>query len=309
MLLWLGFIARRVMSSVLVLFGVTSIVFVLIQLSGDPARLLLPPEATAAQIAQFHRDYGLDKPILIQYIDYVSHAVTGNFGLSIRHEEPAMQLVLERAPATAELTLVALFFALLIAIPTGILAATNRRSVADAAAVGVAVLGQAMPVFLLGIILILIFSVKLGWLPVGGLVGPQSLILPGITLGAYSAAVMARLLRSSLIEVLEQDYIRTAKAKGFDRVSVIRKHALKNAAIPVVTVFGLQVATLFGGAVITESVFSYPGMGRLALQAISDRDFPVVEAFVVVVSAIVIFANLLVDLAYALLDPRIRAGG
>jgi peptide/nickel transport system permease protein len=297
------------MSSVLVLFGVTSIVFVLIQLSGDPARLLLPPEATAAQIAQFHRDYGLDKPILIQYIDYVSHAVTGNFGLSIRHEEPAMQLVLERAPATAELTLVALFFALLIAIPTGILAATNRRSVADAAAVGVAVLGQAMPVFLLGIILILIFSVKLGWLPVGGLVGPQSLILPGITLGAYSAAVMARLLRSSLIEVLEQDYIRTAKAKGFDRVSVIRKHALKNAAIPVVTVFGLQVATLFGGAVITESVFSYPGMGRLALQAISDRDFPVVEAFVVVVSAIVIFANLLVDLAYALLDPRIRAGG
>jgi ABC-type dipeptide/oligopeptide/nickel transport system permease component len=297
------------MSAVLVLFGVTSIVFVLIQLSGDPARLLLPPEATAAQIAQFHRDFGLDKPILIQYIDYVSHAVTGNFGLSIRHEEPAMQLVLERAPATAELTLVALFFALLIAIPTGILAATNRRSVVDAAAVGIAVLGQAMPVFLLGIILILVFSVKLGWLPVGGLVGPQSLILPGITLGAYSAAVMARLLRSSLIEVLEQDYIRTAKAKGFDRVSVIRKHALKNAAIPVVTVFGLQVATLFGGAVITESVFSYPGMGRLALQAISDRDFPVVEAFVVVVSAIVIFANLLVDLAYALLDPRIRAGG
>lgn len=309
MLLWLGFLVRRVMSAVLVLFGVTSIVFALIRLSGDPARLLLPPEATAAQIAQFHRDFGLDRPIPIQYIDYISHAVTGNFGLSIRHEEPAMQLVLERAPATAELTVVALFFALLIAIPTGILAATNRGSVTDAAAMGIAVLGQAMPVFLLGIILILVFSVKLGWLPVGGLVGPQSLILPGITLGAYSAAVMARLLRSSLIDVLEQDYIRTAKAKGLDRVSVIRKHALKNAAIPVVTVFGLQVATLFGGAVITESVFSYPGMGRLALQAISDRDFPVVEAFVVVVSAIVIFANLLVDLAYPLLDPRIRADG
>lgn len=287
------------------MWGVSIIAFALTHLSGDPAALLLPPSATLDDIAVFRHAQGLDRPLPIQYLDFLGHAVRGDFGMSIRQGEPALGLVLDRLPATLELSGAALALALVVAIPLGIAAAVRRGSAVDQVGLLLSLLGQAFPVFWLGIILIIVFAEDLRWLPASGRGDLKHLVLPTVTLALYTIAIVTRLLRSSLIDVLSADFIRTARGKGLAERAVLVGHALKNAALPVVTVVGLQAGTLLGGAVITEEVFAYPGMGRLALQAIGNRDFAVVQAFVVVMAVLITAINLGVDLLYARLDPRV----
>ena len=282
------------------------IVFFLVHLTGDPAVALMPRDATPEDIEQFRHVMGFDRPLYEQYLSFLGRVAHGNFGYSYRYHAEALPLVLERVPATFELALAASFIALLISIPMGIIAALRKDSLFDNASTAIALFGQCMPTFWLGIMLILIVSVRLRLLPPSGGGGFKYLVLPAITLGTYSAAVISRLLRSSLLEVLSKDYIRTARAKGLAENTVVYRHALKNAAIPVVTVTGMQIASLLGGAIITETVFSYPGVGLLAIQAIRYRDIPVVQAFVTIVAVIVVITNLVVDLAYRYLDPRVR---
>ena len=300
------FLLRRVFYSIFVLLGLSLVVFTLTRLSGDPSALMLPIDATEEDYAVMRSYLGLDKPLIFQYTDFVGRAVQGDFGTSIRHRQPEMDMILERMPATLTLTFAAFAVALAISLPLGILSALYPNSLIDRISVLMALIGQAVPTFLLGIILILVFAVQLQWLPSSGRGGLEFLILPALTLGPYSAAVINRLLRANLRESLTKDYIRTAQAKGFTQQYVVLRHALKNAAIPVVTVMGLQVAALMSGSVVTETVFAYPGAGLLLVQALGNRDFPVVQAFVILVGTIVIIINLLLDVLYAYLDPRIR---
>ncbi|MBI4277933.1 MAG: ABC transporter permease [Armatimonadetes bacterium] len=301
-----AYLAQRLGQSALVVFGISAAVFVLVFLSGDPTALMVPPDATADQVAQFRRAMGFDRPLAEQYLRFLERLTRGNLGVSLRHEQPALDLVLERIPATLHLAAAALATSLLIAVPLGVLSATRRDSLYDHLGRVLALVGQSVPTFWLGIMLILFAAVRWRWFPASGYEGVEYLVLPAVTLGAYSAAVTMRLLRSSLIEVLGRDYIRTARAKGLGGRAILFRHALKNAGIPVVTVLGLQIGTLMGGAMVTETVFAYPGMGLLAIQAVRNRDFPVVQAFVITVGAVIVLANLLVDLAYTYLDPRIR---
>lgn len=300
------FLLQRLFYSIFVLLGLSLIVFTLARLAGDPSALMLPLDATEEDYAQMRTYLGLDDPIPVQYFKFVGNAVQGDFGTSIRHRQPAMEMILERMPATLSLTFAAFSVALAISLPLGILSALYPNSIIDRFSVVMALIGQAIPTFLLGIILILIFAVQLRWLPSSGRGGIASMILPALTLGPYSAAVINRLLRANLRESLSKDYIRTAKAKGFTDQHVLFQHALKNAAIPVITVMGLQVAALMSGSVVTEWVFAYPGAGLLLVQSLGNRDFPVVQAFVILVGAIVIGINLLLDISYFYLDPRIR---
>jgi peptide/nickel transport system permease protein len=289
-----------------VIFGITLIVFVLVRVSGDPVVLLLPEEATREQITQLREALGLDRSLPEQYLIYMRDLIRGDFGTSLRYSnQAALPIVLERLPATLQLTLAALLVAVVVSFPAGIIAATNRNRWPDAGATGFAVLGEAMPNFWLGIMLILVFGVQLGWLPVSGRGGIESLVLPAVTLGTALAALLTRLMRSSLLEVLNQDYVRTATAKGLRRRMVLIKHAVRNAMLAYVTVLGLQVASLMAGAVVTEQVFAWPGIGLLAIQAINSRDMAIIQAVVVVAALIVMVANLLVDVLYALIDPRI----
>ena len=290
----------------MVVWGVSLIAFALTHLSGDPAALLLPPSATLEDIELFRHASGLDRPLPVQYADFLAHAVRGDFGRSIRYGEPALGLVLDRLPATLELSAAALALALIIAVPLGIVAAVRRGSAIDQAGLLLSLIGQSFPVFWLGIVLIMFFAEDLRWLPASGRGDLAHLALPAVALAAYTIAIVSRLLRSALIDILSADFIRTARAKGLSGRVVLVRHALKNAALPVVTVIGLQVGTLLGGAVVTEEVFAYPGMGRLALQAISNRDFAVVQAFVVVMAVLITVLNILVDLMYTQLDPRVR---
>jgi peptide/nickel transport system permease protein len=300
------YIMARLAYSVLIVFGAVTIVFSLLYLTGDPVSQLLPIEASPQDREALRHDLGFDQPIYVQYVRFLSRALQGDLGESLRYHRPAMSLVLERMPATLQLTVVALVISLVIAIPTGIISAVRRGSLLDSVSVAFALLGQCVPTFWLGLVLIVIFAVALPLLPPSGSGSWEYLILPGFTLGVNSAAIIARLLRSSLLEVLSQDYVRTARAKGLNERSVIFRHALKNAAIPVITIVGLQVGVLLGGAIVIESVFSYPGLGRLILEGISKRDFPIVQASVVLIAMIVASINLLVDLLYGFLDPRIR---
>jgi ABC-type dipeptide/oligopeptide/nickel transport system permease component len=298
----------RLVHALVVIWGVSLFVFVLTHLSGDPTSLLLPPNATQEERARFREQMGFDRPILVQYAEFLGRAVRGDFGTSLRHGGSAFALVLDRVPATLTLGAFALALSLVIAIPLGILAAVRRNSNWDRLSLVVSLFGQAVPVFWFGIILIIVFAANLRWLPASGSGTLGHLILPGLTLASYSVAIVTRLLRSSLIEVRGSDYIRTARAKGLSERLVLVRHALKNAALPVITVVGLQVGALLGGAVITEEVFAYPGMGRLAVQAISQRDFPVIQAFVVLVAGLIVAVNLLVDLLYRWVDPRVQLG-
>jgi peptide/nickel transport system permease protein len=284
---------------------VSVIAFALTHLSGDPAALLLPPSATLDDIAVFRHAQGLDRPLPVQYLDFLGRAVRGDFGRSIRLGEPALALVLGRLPATLELSAAAMVIALVVALPLGIASAVRRGSVVDQLSLLLSLLGQSFPVFWLGIIFIIIFAEDLQWLPASGRGDVKHLVLPAITLSLYTIAIITRLLRSSLVDVLSADFIRTARGKGLPERAILVGHALKNAALPVVTVVGLQAGTLLGGAVITEEVFAYPGMGRLALQAIANRDFTVVQAFVVVMAILITAINFGVDLLYARLDPRV----
>ena len=301
-----AYILRRLLQMIPVVLGITLIVFVLVRVSGDPVVLMLPEDAEQWQVEALREALGLDRPIAVQYGLFLRDMVRGDFGTSLRYtNQAALPIVLERLPATLQLTLAALVVAVLVSFPLGVIAAVYRNRWPDVAATGFAVLGQAMPNFWLGIMMILLFAVVLGWLPVSGRGGLNTLVLPAITLGTALAALLTRLMRSSLLEVLNLDYIRTATAKGLQRRLVLLKHAVRNALLAYVTVLGLQVATLMAGAVVTEQVFAWPGIGLLAIQAINSRDMPIIQGVVVVAALIVMFANLLVDILYALIDPRI----
>jgi peptide/nickel transport system permease protein len=300
------YLFHRFTQSLLVLFGVSFVVFLILHLTGDPALVLLPPDATAEDVRRFREVMGFNDPFLVQYGRFLAGAVRGDFGQSIRHGESAFHLVMERMPATFELAGAALALALCLSIPIGIVSAVRRNTTVDYASTIVALLGQSMPTFWLGIMLILVFSVQLGLLPSSGRGGVEHLILPAVTLGLFTTARITRLTRSGMLEVLNQDYIRTARAKGVSTSPVVWKHALKNAAIPIVTIVGIELGTLLGGSVITETIFAWPGVGRLSVQAIYNRDYPVVQAAVFLLATTFILVNLIVDLVYTSLDPRIR---
>lgn len=300
------YILKRLFHSIFVLVGISLVVFIILHLTGDPAALLMPMDATPEQVAQFRKEMGFTDPVIVQYWRFFKGTLRGDFGQSFRHSQPALDLVLERMPATIQLTFAALFLALLIAVPVGIISAIKRNSLLDHIGMTGALLGQSTPVFWLGIMLILIFSVTFQWFPSSGRGELRHLVLPAITLGMFSMARTARMMRSSMLEVLGQEYIKTAKAKGLAPAMVILKHALKNAAIPVVTIIGMELGTLLGGAVITETIFAWPGVGRLAVQAIYNRDYPVVQAAVFILASIFVLVNLIVDLIYTYLDPRVK---
>jgi len=302
------YLIHRLAHAVLVVLGVSVLVFGLTFMAGDPAAMLLSSDASigAKDIEAFRKEMGFDRPLYEQYYWYISRAVRGDLGASLWQHQPALPLILDRVPATLELAFAALFISLLIGVPMGIVSAIKRGSLFDTFSTMAAAAGNSMPVFWLGIVLILTVSVWLRWLPAAGRGGIDRLILPALTLGAYSGSITARLLRSSLIEVLNKDYVRTARAKGVRERVVILRHSLKNSALPVITVVGLQVGYLLAGAIITETVFAWPGMGLLAIQAVRSRDIPVVQAFVMMAAIIVVLVNLSVDLLYRYLDPRIR---
>jgi peptide/nickel transport system permease protein len=303
----LAFIIRRVVLTLPVLAGILFVSFMLTHLSGDPADVMLPPGTPDDARAAFRATHGLDKPLPEQFLRFATRAVTGDFGTSLRFDQPAMSLVAERLDATAELALATMAIALALGIPAGVVSAVRRNSAWDGVIRGVALLGQALPSFYLGVVGIIVFAVGLRWLPTGGRDGWLSLVLPASTLALGMVALIARVTRSAMLDVLRQDYVRTARAKGLWESRVVWRHALRNAAIPIVTVVGLQVGLLMGGVVVTETVFSWPGVGRLAVQAIYARDFPVVQAVVFLFAVIFVAVNLAVDLIYSLLDPRIRA--
>jgi len=285
---------------------VSIIVFSLMHLAGDPVAVLLPLDTPQDQIEAFRHEMGFDRPLPLQYLSFMSRALRGDFGYSYHYRTDAMGIVLQRMPATLKLTFGALFAALVVAVPAGIVAALRQDRISDVIIRMSVLLGQAVPGFWLGLMLMLFFGVRLRWLPVSGAEGWSSLILPAVVAGSFSTATITRLLRSNLLETLEKNYITTARAKGLSENRITIRHALKNAAIPTITVIGLQMGWLLGGAVIAEVVFAYPGMGRLAVTAISYRDVPVIQSFVAVTAVIVVVINLTVDIAYSWLDPRIR---
>jgi len=300
------YLVRRLAQSLVVLLGVSFVVFFILHLTGDPAAVLLPPDASAEDLQRFRQMMGFNDPFVVQYGRFLRGALQGDFGQSIRHGEPAFGLVVERMPATFELSGAALVIALALAIPAGIVSAVRRNTTVDYVSTVVALLGQSLPTFWLGIMLILVFSVHWGWLPSSGRGSPDHLILPAITLGLFTTARIARLTRSGMLDVLNQDFIRTARAKGVSDPPVVWKHALKNAAIPIVTIVGIELGTLLGGSVITETIFAWPGVGRLSVQAIYNRDYPVVQAAVFLLASTFVLVNLVVDILYTYLDPRIR---
>ncbi len=286
--------------------GVSLVVFGLVHLSGDPVLLMVSSDAPPDVVATTRHALGFDRPLHRQFTDYVTRAARGDLGVSLRSSLPVATLIRERLPATVELTVAALLIAVAVAIPAGIVSAVKRGSALDRLAMVGAVAGQAIPIFWLALLLIAFFGVYLRWLPVFGRGSLAHLVLPAVSLSTVILGRLARLVRSSMLEVLGQDYVRTARAKGVGEVRVLAGHALKNAAIPIVTLLGLQFAQLLGGAVVTETIFAWPGIGRLVVEAIFNRDFPVVQGVVLVVSLIFVAVNLLVDLAYVALDPRIR---
>jgi peptide/nickel transport system permease protein len=304
----LRFFAVRIARAMLTITLVVTFAFVVLRLSGDPALIIMGPEAPPEVIAAFRKAWGLDDPIWMQYLDYFGAIARGELGRSMRDGRPAIQLVLERIPATLVLTIPALLLKLGIGIPAGILAALYRGSLIDRVVMAAAVAGFTVPSFVLGLVLVLIFAVQLGWLPSGGQDSWRHAILPIITLGIGGAAVLARFTRSAMLEVLGQPYVRTASAKGVAWRAVVARHALPNAAIPTVTIVGFMVGTLIAGAVVVESVFSWPGVGRLLVVAVANRDLAVVQCVLLLVAATMVASNLAVDFLYGFLDPRLRTG-
>jgi peptide/nickel transport system permease protein len=302
------FILRRLIRAVIALWGVVTVVFFTMRLSGDPIALLLPAEAPQSEIIRLRKAMGLEEPLPLQYVYYLRDLSRGDVGTSIRMRLPAMEIALERLPATVELALVSFVLAVVVAIPAGLISASRRNSIWDNVAMGLALVGQSAPTFYIGISLILIFGLNLGLFPISGRGTWQHVILPAVTLGAFAMASIARLTRSAVLEIMRQDFIRTARAKGLNEAAVLVRHNLKNSAIPVITIMGLQFGTLLGGAVVTETVFAWPGIGRLAIEAIRSRDYPIVQSAVLIVASMFVVINFLVDLAYGWLDPRIRYG-
>lgn len=301
-----AFVARRLLESATVLLGVSFLAFAVLFLSGDPTYLMIPENYTRQQIAEFRHQMGFDRPWYVQYGEFLGRAVRGDFGASLRSQLPALPLVIERMPATLELAVVAMLLSLAVALPVGVVAATHRRTLVDTTSMVAGLVGQSAPGFWIGLLLILVFGVELRWLPVSGRGGLSHLVLPGVTLAMYSMGRNARVVRASMLDALGHDFIRTAYAKGASRLAVLYRHALRNALLPIVTLIGLDFGVLLGGAIITETVFAWPGVGRLIVNAIYEKDFPIVEAAVVVIAAIFVLLNLCVDVAYGYLDPRIR---
>ncbi|OGK82776.1 MAG: hypothetical protein A2X52_06415 [Candidatus Rokubacteria bacterium GWC2_70_16] len=304
---FLSFVGYRLLRALITLWVVSTVVFVVMRLSGDPVPLLLPPDAPRSEIFRVRAELGLDRPLPVQYAVFLGNVLRGDFGRSIHFREPASRVVMGYLPATLELGLTAFLFAVVVAVPVGLLSAVRRNTFLDHAAMGVALVGQSAPTFFIGILFILLLSLKGGWFPTSGRGTWAHLVLPALTLALFAMASVARLTRSAMLEVLRADYIRTARAKGLAEVLVVAKHTLKNAAIPIVTITGLQFGTLLGGAVVTETVFAWPGIGRLAIQSIYNRDYPVVQCAVFLSAVIFIVLNFLIDVIYGLLDPRIRA--
>jgi peptide/nickel transport system permease protein len=302
------FLTYRLVRMLIALWSVVTVVFIVMRLSGDPVPLLLPPDAPIAEMERLRHEMGLDRPIWVQYGVFMSQAVHGDFGRSIHFRTSALQVVWERVPATLELAFASFLCAIVVAIPAGILSAVKRGSTYDNIVMGVALIGQAAPTFYIGIMLILVCSLWLGLFPTSGRGEWRQLVLPSVTLGAFAMASIARITRSAVLEILMADFIRTARAKGVPEFWTIVKHVMRNAAIPVVTIVGLQLGNLLGGAVVTETIFSWPGIGRLAIQSIYNRDYPIVQSCVFMTAAMFVVVNFLVDVTYGLLDPRIRRG-
>ncbi len=300
------FILRRLLQGAVVLVVLAVVVFVLARVTGNPADLLLPEDATRDDRAHLLRALGLDRPVHEQLGLFLSGALRGDLGYSIRYRRPAVEVFMERLPNTLTLVPLAMAGALVVAIPLGVLAALYRGTLIDRFCGAIAVLGIATPSFWLGIVLIYVFSIRLGWLPSARMGGPQHYVLPALTLGAFLVAGMMRLVRSSLLEVLDTEFIRLARIKGLSETVVVWKHGLRNALIPVVTLFGVFFALLVTGAIVTETVFAWPGVGRLAYEAVIFRDYPLLQAVILLKAIIVLGVNLAVDILYAYLDPRVR---
>lgn len=302
----LGFIVRRLVRGLITLWLVVTVVFFGLRVSGDPVTLMLGFEASPESIDAMRGKLGLNESLPQQYLRYMQLVVQGDFGESLREPRPATQVVLDRVPATLELAFASLLLAVAVGIPIGIIAALRRNSLVDRGLMSMAFLGQSAPNFFVGILLILCFSLWLQVLPSAGRGSWQHLIMPAITLSTYGMASLARLTRSSILEVMSADYVRTARAKGLREMNVLTGHILRNAALPVVTIFGLQVGLAISGAVITETVFAWPGMGRLAANAVFRRDYPVIQFIVILIATSVVLINFLIDIFYGLIDPRIR---
>jgi ABC-type dipeptide/oligopeptide/nickel transport system permease component len=302
-----GFLAYRLFRTLVALWLVSTVVFVVMRLSGDPVPLLLPPDAPIAEMERVRRDLGLDQPVPVQYAIFLRNVVRGDFGRSIHFRQPAMDVARSYLRATFELGLVAFTIAAAVAFPIGVLSAVRRNSPLDHAAMGLALVGQSAPTFFIGILLILTLALRLDLFPTSGRGDWRHLVLPALTLGAFTMASIARITRSAVLEVLRADFVRTARAKGVAELWVVGKHTLRNAALPILTITGLQFGTLLGGAVVTETVFAWPGIGRLAIQSIYNRDYPVVQSTVFVAAVLFIAINLVLDVLYGILDPRARA--
>jgi peptide/nickel transport system permease protein len=300
------FLVKRVTQSLIAVLGITLVVFLGLNVVGDPAELMLPPSASREDVELMRERMGFNDPLMVQYGRFLKNAVAGDFGMSYYYKEPAMDVVLERLPATIILASTALLISLILGIPAGVISAIRRNTRTDAVIRTMALVGQCMPRFWFGILLILLFSVNLKWLPTSGYESFKSLLMPAFTLGISTTAIITRLLRSNMLEVMNKEYIDVARAKGLREFFVVMKHAFKNAISSVLTMFGLQLATLIGGAVVTETVFGWPGIGRLMAQSITTSDFMVVLAIVFIVAVSFTVINLVVDILYSLINPRIR---
>jgi peptide/nickel transport system permease protein len=302
------FLLNRALQSLASIAGASIVIFLISRMTGDPIVMLLPVEAPPALIEATRREMGLDRPLAVQYLIFAGHALSGDFGNSYRWQMPALRLVLERLPATIELALAALAFSVAMAVPFGVLSAVWRGSGLDRFGKVFAILGQAMPGFWVGLLLILLFAIQLNWLPAFGRGSLAHLVMPAIALGWYPVAAQTRIVRSAMLDVLDSDYIRVARALGTPGRVLVWKYALRNALIPLVTILGVYFAAMLSGAFVVEVVFAWPGLGRTVVEAVFSRDFPVVQAGVLVTSVVFVTTNLLVDLSYGLIDPRIRHG-
>ena len=302
------YIARQLVQFVVVILGISILAFAILHVLGDPVLLLLPQNAGKEEFERYRHLLGLDRPLYVQYGKFLSKGVVGDFGKSWYADTPAFRLVLERMPPTIYLTFAGLFVALLISLPLGILAALKRHSWVDNLCTTIAVAGQAVPLFWLGIMMIIVFSVRLRLLPASGYDSWENFLMPSFCLGAALAPLTMRLVRSGVIEVMNMDFIKTARAKGVAESMVVIKHAFRNACIPVITVIGLQFGQLLGGAIITETVFAWPGVATLTVESIRNQDFPVVQCAVILLALVIVSLNLIVDLTVAFIDPRIRTG-
>ncbi len=301
------FVLVRLFRAILTIMAVVTFAFVVLRMSGDPALVMLGPDVPQEAVDAFRKAWGLDQPLWIQYLAYIKSIFTGDFGVSMRDKASALNLVLERVPATLQLTLPALILKLVFGIPAGVYAALHRQSFSDRGVIVLAVLGFTIPSFVMGLLLVLVFSVILGWLPSGGQDTWVHGILPTLTLSIGGIGILARFSRSAMIEVIDQPYIRTASAKGLTWRDVVWNHALPNAAVPIVTIVGFMVGSLIAGAVVVESIFSWPGIGRLLVVSVTNRDLAVVQCILLIIAVAMVVSNLVVDLLYGWLDPRLRS--